>query len=84
MGDVNGLVNKALGIPDHAARLAVGWAGRVAIVIPSAMPVRVLAFPVPGGYAVSHNSLNAVPKGERHCAHRRGPWAMGSRLDRAP
>jgi hypothetical protein len=51
MGDVNGLVNKALGIPDHGARLAAGWAGRVAMLIPSSMPVRVLAFPISGGYA---------------------------------
>jgi hypothetical protein len=50
MGDINGLVNKALGIPDHSTRLAAGWAGRVAMLIPSPMPVRVLAFPIPGGY----------------------------------
>ena len=28
------------------------------------MPARVLAFPVPGGYAASYNLLDAVPKGE--------------------
>ena len=32
--------------------------------IPSPMPARVLAFPVPGGYAASYNLLDAVPKGE--------------------
>jgi len=69
---------------DRPITALAGWRGRWAIVIPSPTPARVLAFPVLGGYAVSYNSLDAVPKGERLRAHRRGPGAMGSHLDRAP
>jgi hypothetical protein len=89
MGDVNGLMNKALGIPDHGARLAPGWPGRVTILIPSPMPARVLAFPLPGDYALSHNSIDAMRKADRYCAHRivrieDGAGAMGGHLDSTP
>jgi len=42
--------------PGHGARHAAGWLGRRAIVIPSPLPARVLAFVVLG-VMLSYNSL---------------------------
>jgi hypothetical protein len=53
--------------PDHGARHMAGWRGRGAILIPSPMPALVLAFPVPGGYAVGYNSRRAEG-GKAPCA----------------
>jgi hypothetical protein len=51
--------------------------GTVAILMPSPMPAPVLVFSVPGGYAVSCNSVDAMLKGDRHCAYRRGSGGFG-------
>ena len=80
MGDVNGLMNKALRIPDHSTRLAARWTSRGAMLIPSPMPFG--SWPSQS-LGVMLNSLDAMRKGTDR-AHRRGPWALGGHLDSTP